>query len=178
MSELTTLARPYAEAVFKLALEEGTLHKWSQMLEFLAVAMSDKELAWMAQNPNVPKEDFLRVLLEVGKGYLDKEGENFVRLLVHNGRIGLLPQIRDLFESYRAAQEGYVDVEVMTAYPLSEGDKETLISALEKNLGKKVYLQEVQDRGLIGGVVIRAGDKVIDGSLKGRLERMAKKLYS
>ncbi len=178
MSELTTLARPYAEAVFKLALEKGALQKWSQMLEFLAVAMSDKELAWMAQNPNVPKEDFLRVLLEVGKGYLDKEGENFVRLLVHNGRIGLLPQIRDLFESYRAEHEGYVDVEVVTAFPLSDEDKETLISALEKNLGKKVHLQALQDRGLIGGVIIRAGDKVIDGSIKGRLERMAKRLYS
>ena len=178
MSELTTLARPYAEAVFKLAVEKGTLQKWSTMLEFLAVAMSDRELSWMAQNPNVPKEEFIRVLLDVGKGYIDREGENFIRLLVHNGRINLVPQIKDLFESYRAEKEGYVDVEVTTAYPLSEQDREKLISSLEASLGKKIRLQEELDRGLIGGVIIRAGDKVIDGSLQGRLERMAKRLYS
>ncbi len=178
MSELTTLARPYAEAVFKLALEKGNLEQWSRTLEFLATAMGDKELAWMAQNPNVPKGEFLRVLFDVGKGYLDKGGENFIRLLVHNGRIDLVGQIRELFESYRAGHEGYVDVKVTTAYPLTEEDQEKLISALEKHLGKKVHLQVDQDRGLIGGVIIRAGDKVIDGSVRGRLERMAKRLYS
>jgi len=140
--------------------------------------MADKELAWMAVNPNVSREDFLKVVLEVGKGFLDQEGENFVKLLVHNDRISLVPQIRELFENYRAEHEGYVDVEVVTPYSLSDEDRGQLIAALEKSLEKKVHLQERLDQGLIGGVIVRAGDKVIDGSIRGRLERMAKRLYS
>ncbi len=178
MSELTTLARPYAEAAFKRALESGKLEQWSKMLAFLATALADPELAALARDPRIGKEKFLEILLDIGKGWLDAEGENFVKLLVHNGRITLAPQIHDLFERYRAEHEGVVDVEVRTAYPLEADDRDKLTQALKKALGRKVRLQVAEDRDLIGGVVIRAGDKVIDGSVRGRLERLAKRLYS
>ncbi|BCX88412.1 F-type H+-transporting ATPase subunit delta [Methylomarinovum tepidoasis] len=178
MSEPITLARPYAEAAFKHALESGRLEQWSKMLAFLAAALSDPELVALAQNPKIGKERFLQILLDIGKGYLDAEGQNFVKLLVHNDRITLAPQIHELFERYRAEHEGIVDVEVRTAYPLEAEDQAKLTRALEKALGRKIRLQLAEDRDLIGGVVIRAGDKVIDGSVRGRLERLAKRLYS
>lgn len=178
MTELATMARPYAEAVFRRALESGRLEAWAKMLEFLATVVGDKEMAALAANPNVERGEFLRILLDIGKGFLDKEGENFVRILVLNGRITLLPQIRELFERYRSDYQGIVTVEVATAYPLSEEDRAGLIQALERNLGKQVQLDIHEDRQLIGGVRIRAGDKVIDGSVRGQLERLAKRLYS
>lgn len=178
MSELTTLARPYAEAVFKHALNTGHLDKWSRVLEFLATAMADEELADAAKNPLIKKEKFQQLLLDIGKGILDAEGENLTKILVQNGRITLAGQIRDLFERKRSEYEGYVDVNVTTAYPLNEEDREMLTENLEKYLGKQVRLKVDQDRGLIGGLIIRAGDKVIDGSVRGRLERLAKRLYS
>jgi F-type H+-transporting ATPase subunit delta len=178
VSDLKTLARPYAEAVFKLAQETGRIDQWSRMLEFLATVMADREMAWAAANPKVGEQAFLRLILEVGKGYLDREGENFVKLLVHSRRITLIDQIRELFEQYRAEHEGYMDVKVITAYPLSEEDRASLVAELEKNLGKKIRLSSQEDADLIGGVVIRAGDKVIDGSVRGQLERLAKRLLA
>ncbi|HHJ39070.1 MAG: ATP synthase subunit delta [Methylothermaceae bacteria B42] len=178
MSELSTLARPYAEAVFKLALESGKLDHWSEMLEFLSLAMQDKELAWAAVNPNVSKEDLLRLILDVGKGYLDKEGQNFVKLLVENDKITLIDQIRELYEQFRAEHEGLLDVEVRTAYALSKENEKKLSAALEKKFGKKVRFHVIKDNSLIGGVQIKAGDKVIDGSVRGQLERLAKRLFS
>lgn len=176
MSELKTLARPYAQSVFDQAKETGRIDQWSRMLEFLATAMADKELARAAVNPKVDRLAFLRLILEVGKGYLDQEGENFVKLLVRNNRITLVGQIRELFEQYRIEHEGYIDVDVITAYPLNEEDRASLVAALEKNLGKKIRLTSREDRDLIGGVVIQAGDKVIDGSVRGQLERLARSL--
>ncbi len=178
MSELSTLARPYAEAVFKRALETDRLGHWSEMLEFLSLAMRDKELAWAAVNPNVSKEDLLRLIMEVGKGYLDEEGRNFVKLLVENDKITLVDQIRDLYEQLRAEHEGMLDVEVRTAYALTKENEKKLSSALEQKFGKKIRLHVVKDDSLIGGVQIKAGDKVIDGSVRGQLERMAKRLFS
>ncbi|GAB4357349.1 MAG: F0F1 ATP synthase subunit delta [Methylohalobius crimeensis] len=176
MSELKTLARPYAEAVFEQAREAGTIEQWSRMLEFLTLAMKDEELAWAAVNPKVEKEAFERLLLDIGKGYLDREGENFVKLLVHNNRIALVDPIRDLFEQYRTEHEGYAEVQVVSAYPLAEEDRAALTAALEKKLGKKIRLDARHNQALIGGIVIQAGDKVIDGSVKGQLERLAKRL--
>ncbi len=178
MTELSTIARPYAEAVFKRALESGRLEEWSRMLAFLAAVVGDEEMTALAADPNVKREDFLRILLDLGKGYLDEEGENFVKILVHNGRVVLLPQIHELFERYLAEHQGIAEVEVTTAYPLSEEDRTELVQALERNLGKRVQLQVREDRQLIGGVRIQAGDKVIDGSVRGQLERLAKRLYS
>ncbi|MCF6195162.1 MAG: F0F1 ATP synthase subunit delta [Emcibacter sp.] len=178
MTELATMARPYAEAVFKRALESGRLEEWSRMLEFLATVIADEEMAALAVDPNVKREDVLRILLDVGKGYLDREGENFVKVLVFNGRVTLLPVIRKLFERYLSEHQGIVDVEVATAYPLSREDRTMLVQALERNLGKRVRLDVHEDRQLIGGIRVRAGDKVIDGSVRGRLERLAKRLYS
>lgn len=174
--ELKTLARPYAEAVFNQARESGRIEQWSKMLAFLATALADKELAWAAVNPKIESQTFLRLILEIGKGYLDQEGENFVRLLVHNRRITLVGPIQELFEQYRTEHEGYVEVKVASAFPLQEEETTSLAAALEKKLGKRVRLEVQENKDLIGGVVIQAGDTVIDGSVRGQLQRLAQTL--
>jgi F-type H+-transporting ATPase subunit delta len=176
MSELSTLARPYAEAVFKTALENKSVSEWSDMLEFLSVVMQDKEMTAVAVNPKVSEQQLTQLLLDICQDQLSKEGVNFLKLLVQNDRLILAPQISDLYESFKAEHEGYVDVEVISAYALSKEGQKKFTTMLEKQLDKKVHITTSIDKSLIGGFLAKAGDKVIDGSIKGRLQQLAKKL--
>ncbi|MCI0668403.1 MAG: F0F1 ATP synthase subunit delta [Methylococcaceae bacterium] len=178
MSELATLARPYAEAVFKHAKQTGTAEQWSNNLKFLAIAMEDRELAAAADNPRVAKSRVSDFLLEIGQGYLSDEGRNFVRLLVANNRLNLVSDVQSLFEAYRALDEGYIEAEVRTAFPLNKDAEKQLAKTLENVLKRKVHFRVEEDKSLIGGVVIRAGDTVIDASVSGQLQKLAKRLYS
>lgn len=176
MSELATLARPYAEAVFKRATESGMATKWSDMLKFLAAVVTNEEAAALIRNPKVDKQRLTQLMLDICHGQIDSEGENFLKLLVQNGRLPLLPFIKDLYEQHRADSEGYVDVELRTAYALSAEKQKQLAKSLQKMLNKKPHIRMVVDESLIGGFLARAGDKVIDGSVKGQLQQLAKKL--
>ncbi len=178
MSELATLARPYAEAVFKRAKETESLAEWSDNLEFLAIAMTDQELAAAADNPRVEQARFSDLLLDICKGQLSKEGENFVRLLIENGRLSLVSHIREIFEAYRAEDEGYIEANVKSAFPLSKASQDALAKTLEKHLNREVHLHVEEDKSLIGGVLVRAGNTVIDASVSGQLQKLSKKLYS
>ena len=178
MSELATLARPYAEAVFKRAKETDTAEQWSDNLGFLAITMQNESLAAAADNPKVEKSRLVGLLLDIGQGYLSNEGINFVRLLVENKRLKLVSYIRELFESYRADDEGYIEAEVRTAFPLTEEDEKQLAETMENVLKRKVQFNVEEDRSLIGGVIVRAGDTVIDASVSGQLQKLAKQLYS
>jgi F-type H+-transporting ATPase subunit delta len=178
MSELATLARPYAEAVFKHAKETGTADKWSGNLNFLAIALKEQKLAAAADNPKVAKSSITDFLLDIGRDYLTQEGGNFVRLLVTNNRLKLIPYIQSLFEAYRAADEGYIEAEVQTAFPLTKEAEKALDKTLEKLLKRKIHFKVEEDPSLIGGVVVRAGDTVIDASIKGQLQKLARRLYS
>ena len=176
MSDLATLARPYAEAVFKRANEAKATDKWSEMLTFVALAMQENELIALVRNPKVTKDRIVRLILEVSKGLLDKEGENFVKLLAQNDRLLLAPQIATLYEEYKAEDEGYVDVDVSSAFALTKAEEKNLIASLEKMLNKSIRLNVGVDKTLIGGFLARAGDIVIDGSIKGQLQQLAKRL--
>lgn len=178
MSGSATLARPYAEAVFKRSKETDSSEQWSETLAFLAAVMEDDRLSQAADNPRIEKKDFAELLLDICKGTIAKEGENFVKLLVENNRLTLAASIKELFEQYRAEDEGYVDVDVKTAFPIGDREQQRLVSSLEKTLNKNVHLHMEEDGTLIGGVLIRAGDKVIDGSIRGQLQQLAKKLYT
>lgn len=178
MTELATLARPYAGAIYKLAKEAGTAEEWSNNLNFLSVAMEDELLASAAENPRVGKSQFTNLLLDIGKGHLSTEGENLVRLLVENSRLSLVSQIHSIFEAYRAADEGYVDAEVVSAFPLTKEAEKQLAKTVEGVLKRKVHFKVSEDKSLIGGVIVRAGDTVIDASVSGQLQKLAKKLYS
>lgn len=178
MSELATLARPYAEAAFKQAKENGSSDQWSETLSFLALAMSNPSLAWASVNPKVGKAKLESLILDICSGHIDKYGENFIKLLIRNNRLDLAEHVQQLYEMFKAEDQGYLDVSVRTAMALSKTDQDQLAEALEKTLNKKVRLEVEQDKKLIGGVVIKAGDKVIDGSVRGRLQQLAKKLSS
>ena len=176
MSELSTLARPYAEAVFKTAIENKSVTKWSDMLEFLSVVMQDKEMTAVVINPKVNHEQLTQLLLDICQDQLSKEGVNFLKLLVQNDRLIFAPQISELYESFKAEYEGYVDVEVISAYALSKDEQKKFATMLEKKLDKKVHITSSIDKTLIGGFLAKAGDKVIDGSIRGQLQQLAKKL--
>lgn len=176
MSELATLARPYAAAVFKRSKETGTTETWSKSLAFMSAVLNDNEISAAVANPRVSKERLLALMLDICQGQVDEEGANFLKLLVQNNRLTLAPTIAALFEAYKAESEGYVDVEVATAYAFSKEEKQSFTSTLEKTLSKKVHMNVTVDKSLIGGVLVRAGDRVIDGSIRGQLQQLAKRL--
>lgn len=176
MSELSTLARPYAAAVFKRASESGTAEQWSQMLGFIAEVVKDKDISAIIENPKVSQERLIQLLLDICQGQFNSEAENFLKLLVQNDRLTLAPQISKLYEAHKAEAEGYVDVDVATAYAFTKEEQKKFTSALEKTLAKKVRISASVDKSLIGGFLAKAGDRVIDGSIKGRLQQMQKTL--
>ncbi len=176
MSELATLARPYAAAVFKRSIETGTTEKWSKSLAFISAVLKDKEISVVVDNPKVSKSRLSALMLDICQEQVDEEGANFLKLLVQNNRLTLAPSISEQFEAYKAESEGYVDVEVTTAYAFSKEERQSFTSTLEKTLSKKVHMNVTVDKSLIGGVLVRAGDRVIDGSIKGQLQQLAKRL--
>ena len=176
MSELATLARPYAAAVFKRSKETKATAKWSQALAFMSAVLGDEEISVVVDNPKVNNEMLSALMLDICQEQVDEEGANFLKLLVQNRRLALVPYIAKIYEAYRAEDEGYVDVEVTTAYAFSKEEKQQFASKLEKTFSKKVHMNVSVDKSLIGGVLVRAGDKVIDGSIRGQLQQMQKAL--
>lgn len=176
MSELATLARPYATAAFKRSIETGTIENWSKSLAFISAVVKDKQVTTIVLNPKINRGRLSTLMLEICQGQVDEEGANFLKLLVQNNRLTLAPTIALQFEKLRAESEGYIDVEVATAYTFSKEEQQRFTSTLEKTLSKKVHMKVTVDKTLIGGVLVRAGDRVIDGSIKGQLQHMQKTL--
>lgn len=176
MTELATLARPYAVAVYKRARETDSTGKWSQALGFLAQIMLDPRMAKAAANPRTKRDQFAQAFLDLCQGRLDAEAENFVKLLIDNRRLSLIKSIAEQFERYRAEEEGYIQVDLSSAYPLDDEERDRLAKLLHRMLGKQPHLNVRFDESLIGGVLIRAGDRVIDASVRGQIQRLAKTL--
>jgi F-type H+-transporting ATPase subunit delta len=166
MAERLTLARPYAEAVFKLAQKDGDLAGWAVLLQNLAMIARDGRMKDMFENPAISDDTVFSLIIDI-VGKLETRPGNFIRVLMENGRLVLLPEISDLFNALRAQAEASLDVVVTSAMKLDSKQEASLSSELEKKLGKKIKLTSTVDATLIGGVVIRAGDLVIDGSVKG-----------
>ena len=176
MTEIATLARPYAEAAFKRAKETDKAAAWSEALGFLSTLIQDGELAAIIKNPRVGKQSLQRLLLEICQDQLDVEACNLLKLLIVNGKLKLLPNISALYEEYRADDEGYVNVDLYSAYALSKAEQNKYVAMLEKLLNKKVNAVVAVDKSLIGGILAKAGDKVIDSSVSGQLHQLAKRL--
>jgi len=174
--DATTVARPYAEAVFARAQETGRLAEWSDALQFLAAALRDPSLVDFVTNPKVTPAQRAGLLLDIGAGQLDAEAQNLVRVLVENDRLVVLPEIAALYEARRREAEGQTKVVVSSALPLDPAVLRQLADALRAKLGQGVEITTEEDPSLIGGVRIRAGDTVIDGSVRGRLVQLANEL--
>ena len=173
MSERATLARPYATAAFALAQEKKALKKWSEMLTLLAAVVRDDRMRARLDDPRIARERLAALLIEIGGKNVDKDGANFLRVLAENRRLPVLPEIAALFEERRAAAEARVEAEVVSAYEVSAAQLKKISAALEKKLGREVTLTPRVDASLLGGIVIRAGDLVIDGSVRGQLHALA-----
>ena len=172
MLEKATIARPYAEAAFDQALEEGKLGDWSEMLSLLAVVVADENMRGVINNPKLDSEQLYQFIADICGDKLSQTGKNFIKVLIDAERIGLASEVFSLFEQKRAAAEGISDVDVISAYPLDADQVNSISEVIAKRLGKKVDINTEEDNELIGGVIIRAGDSVIDASLRGRLKEL------
>jgi F-type H+-transporting ATPase subunit delta len=169
MAEPSTVARPYAEAAFKIANQAGALAKWSEMLSALAQVSADARVRAALADPNLSDAKVAGLFISILSGQLDAQAENFVRVLAQNGRLDLLPEMRMQFEALKNEREGVVEAEVHSAFELSDAQLADLVQRLEKKTGRKVRAKVSVDRELIGGVKLVLGDKVIDGSARGQL---------
>ncbi len=176
MAENITIARPYAQAVFDLAVEQKALPKWSDTLSLLNTIVSDEQMHEILGNPSVKQSDLCDLVLGVCGSHIDADAQNMVKLLVENGRLNVIADIVALYEQYRAEEEKIVQANVVSAFPLSDEQKKNLTAALAKKLGRDVSLDCDVDKSLMGGAIIRAGDMVIDGSVTDQLAKLGNAL--
>lgn len=176
MADKTTIARPYARAAFEEAKATGRLAEWAQALEVAAAVVRDARVESLLGNPHVSPAELSQLIIDIAGPQLDERGRNFVQMLAENRRLAYLPEIAEIFDQLKDAEEGVVDVTVTSAAPLDEQQRRTLSEALARRLKREVRLHCDTDPKLIGGAVLRAGDLVIDGSLRARLERIAHEL--
>jgi F-type H+-transporting ATPase subunit delta len=169
MAEPSTVARPYAEAAFKLADAANALGRWSEMLAELALVAQDQRVRAAIADPKLSDAQVAGIFISILSGKLTGEGENFVRILAENKRLELLPLIHEQFEALKNEREGVVEAEVHSAFELTEAQIADLVQRLEKKTGRKVRTQIHIDKDLIGGVKVVLGDKVIDGSVRAQL---------
>ena len=178
MADKNTLARPYAKAAFEYALSEGKLADWSAMLGLVAEAATTEQVAQLLDNPSLSSQDKAEILLEICKAKLDDKGRNFILLLSEKDRLPLIPVITEIYEAFKAEEQKSVEAEVTSAFDLDAAQQQLLVDALRKRLNREVTLKVVIDKRLIGGVIIRTGDLVIDGSIRGKLAKLAESLKS
>ena len=169
MSQALTLARPYARAAFSLARDAGTLPAWSQALAFAARVAAEPQAAALLGNPKLTRADVVALLSPDGA---QDAFRNLLGLLFDNRRLALLPEIAGLFDELRFEAERVVRAKVTSAAALADAELETIKAALRKRFGREVEVETAIDASLIGGALIDAGDVVIDGSIKGKLERL------
>lgn len=173
MAEKTTIARPYAKAAFQYAREHNAFARWSETLATASAVVADQQAAKLLTNPRVRPAELVELIAGVVGAGLDAQAKNFLDTLAQNRRLALLPEIAAIYEALRAEVERVADVEVVAATELNDAQRARLTGALKKRLQREVRLHVNVDPALIGGAIVRAGDLVIDGSLKARLDRLA-----
>lgn len=177
MSVLTTVARPYAKAAFEFAVEQGAIQEWEQMLGFAAHVVQDPAMDQFLKGA-AGRDKITEVFINICGDQLNEHGQNFIRTMAVNGRLTVLPKVAELFAAFKADHEQEVSVEVAAATELNDEAKAKLSAALEKRLARKVKLNCSVDPSLVGGLRIEAGDLVIDGTLRGKLQRLASTLQA
>ena len=173
MADYTTVARPYARAVYQQATDTSTVDAWSEALALMASVASDAQMIALLDNPQMGSQQKAELMLKVVSDKLNTQQQNLVKLMAENGRLKALPEVAAQFEVYRSEAEGKVDAEVTSAFPLSSEQEESITNTLKAKLGREVTITTTIDESLIGGVVIKAGDTIIDGSMKSQLESLA-----
>lgn len=172
----SNIARPYAQAVFELAKESGRFDDWSRHLALLSEIAENPDFAPLISDPRINRDQILDVVLEIAGDNLDDQAKNFIKILSHYRRLSALPLIASQYESLRAEDEGIIEAELEAAFELDENQRVSLAEALQNRLGRKVRLSSRVNENLIGGAVVRAGDWVIDGSIRARLNKLSSSL--
>lgn len=172
MAEASTIARPYAQAVFDLAQQADDFDSWSRVLTLLAEIASDVRVQELVKNPKLADSAIAEFLISLASDQADQQARNFIKLLVHNGRVEALPEISSIYADLRSEAEKTIDAELETAMAVDSAQAEALEKALAKRLGRAVNLNFKTNEELIGGAVIRAGDWVIDGSVLAQIKRL------
>ncbi|WP_166252857.1 F0F1 ATP synthase subunit delta [Marinobacter salicampi] len=178
MAELTTLARPYAKAVFDAAKDHDSVDAWDQALAFAGQVAADKEIRRILNNPGLSEQRKAELFVDCFEQALPEALRNFLLILAENKRLVLLPEVSALFTLFRADLERTVRLEVSSAFEMTEEQQKKLVDALSRKLERKIDLETSVDQSLIGGAIVRTGDLVIDASVRGKLAKMAKALGS
>lgn len=173
MAEISTIARPYAEAIFSLASESSNLGEWSDMLALAAMVAVDDDMQALISNTNVNKDQLTSIYLDVCGDKLTELGKNTIKVLVESRRLSVLPEIARQFETLKAEAEKTVEAEVISAFEVSQEQQQQIADKLKQRLGRDVTLTCRVDNTLIGGVIIKAGDLVIDGSAIGQINKLS-----
>ncbi|KOO08713.1 F0F1 ATP synthase subunit delta [Vibrio hepatarius] len=177
MSDLTTIARPYAKAAFDFAVDKGQLDQWGQMLSFAAEVANNEQMKELLTG-SVSADKLAEIFVAVCGEQVDAHGQNLLKVMAENGRLTALPDVSEQFMALKKEHEKEIDVEVISASELSDEQLANISSKLEQRLERKVKLNCSVDEALLGGVIIRAGDLVIDNSARGRLNRLSDALQS
>jgi len=177
MAELATIARPYADALFK-ATPEAEQAAWVDQVRALAVVASDAQLREFADNPRVTQEQVFGVVTGAAKVVLAPVVANFLRTVLENGRLAALPLMAEQFQTLVQARQGVAEAHIFSAFPISDAQVSDIVVPLEKRFGRKLTVVVQEDTSLIGGIRVVVGDEVLDTSIKARLERMKSALLA
>ena len=176
MAEISTIARPYATAVFELAKAAKKYPVWTQQLHLLVAIVADAQVRSLISNAAVKKEQVVKLIVEVAGDKLDVTGRNLVKVLAEHRRLDALAEIASQYEELRAVAEATLEAEVVSAFPIDAAQQKSIATALQKRLGRKVNITSSVDPTLLGGAIVRAGNLVIDGSALGRLQMLTTRL--
>ena len=172
MASHLVIARPYARAAFEVAYENEAISTWAQFLEAGCLITEDEKIGLLLRDPKVSSEMLFDIYQSIAKRYIKEPQERFLKALVENKRLNLFPEIALLFHEFRAESEKTVVAQIISYHELSEQHQQAMKQSLKKRLKREIRLQCQLDQSILGGAIIRAGDIVIDGSVRRRVEQL------
>lgn len=173
MSRNYTIARPYAKAAFELAQMQKAFSLWSDMITVATQVATDERVMLLMKDPKVPVEQLMQLFLDAGKDLFTPEMHNFIHILGTAKRLSCLSEIKELYEEMRAQAESVMTVELISAVPMTDDFRERFTQALKKRMQRDILLECVVDKNILGGAILRSGDFVMDGSIRGRLSKLS-----
>ena len=176
MAEAITVARPYAVAAWRHAEAEGKAEQWTDMLGMMADIVSNETMSSIVTDPRIGADRLTQLMLDICGGHINDTAESLVRLLVENGKLSLMPEIAAVFAGLKSEAGGAVDATLLAAYPVDAKFEKAIAAAMQKKLNREVKFTTEEDKSLLGGVIVRVGDMVIDASIKGQIESLANEL--
>ncbi|MCK4609336.1 MAG: F0F1 ATP synthase subunit delta [Gammaproteobacteria bacterium] len=178
MSDNAVIARPYAKAIFAIAKADSSLAKWSEILAALAAVTCDPDIRNFLADPRVNWQQRSALFIDGCSKILDQHGQNFIRMLALKRRLPFLPAIFELYQKLVAEHEGVQKAEIITAFAIDKAQQQKLVEVLQKRFQANIVAHYSEDKSLLGGVLVRMGDRVLDGSVRSKLDKLRKNLIT